>query len=180
MVPPCWTVAANRGFMFAGAAAIPITLEIGKDAAIGVGTVFSLPEIAIAAVVVGGPILIYETVTTLAEAQRDGPSIYMPDGTLRSQSCTSQLPGSLCSIDVGPGLRIGETIEAVPIEDILDYISETRAHGKGERKHTHSSSGTNNPYKHMRPHPTDPTKVIVRDPQTGKQIVKPKPPDYPK
>ena len=39
---------------------------------------------------------------------------------------------------------------------------------------------TGNRFKHMRNHPTDPTKVIFKHPRTGKDIVKPKPPDWPK
>lgn len=49
---------------------------------------------------------------------------------------------------------------------------------KGERGYTGKASGTKNPYKHMKPHPTKPDKVIVKDPQTGKKVVKPKPPGF--
>jgi RHS repeat-associated protein len=51
--------------------------------------------------------------------------------------------------------------------------------GKGERGYSGSPYGTNNPFKHMRPHPTDPSKVIYKDPQTGKKIIKPMPPGFP-
>jgi hypothetical protein len=58
-------------------------------------------------------------------------------------------------------------------------VCESRAHGKGERGHTAKPEGTGNPFKHMKPHPTDPTKVLWRDPHTGKWIPKPKPPGFP-
>lgn len=58
-------------------------------------------------------------------------------------------------------------------------LAKRGAGGKGERGYTGNSSGTNNPYKHMKPHPTDPNKVIQKDPQTGKKAVKPKPPGFP-
>lgn len=51
--------------------------------------------------------------------------------------------------------------------------------GKGERKQTAKPSGTPNPYKHMKLHPTDPTKVVVTNPHTGKKVTKPKPKDFP-
>jgi RHS repeat-associated protein len=50
--------------------------------------------------------------------------------------------------------------------------------GRGERGLTRSPMGTQNPYKHMKPHPTDPNKVIFKDPVTGKKIEKPKPPGF--
>jgi RHS repeat-associated protein len=47
--------------------------------------------------------------------------------------------------------------------------------GKGERGQAAKPEGTASPYKGMRPHPTDPSKVIWRDPHTGKDVIKPKP-----
>ncbi|NOS72515.1 MAG: hypothetical protein HOP33_21660 [Verrucomicrobia bacterium] len=38
---------------------------------------------------------------------------------------------------------------------------------------------TGNKFKHMRPDPKDPTKIIWKHPRTGKDISKPKPPDFP-
>lgn len=46
--------------------------------------------------------------------------------------------------------------------------------GKGERGRTGKNTGTSNPWKHCRPHPTDPTKIICRD-ANGKWPVKIKP-----
>ena len=54
-----------------------------------------------------------------------------------------------------------------------------RGRGKGERGKAGKPSGTPNPWKHYKPHPTDPKKVIFKDPHTGKEIVKPKPPGFP-
>ena len=50
--------------------------------------------------------------------------------------------------------------------------------GKGERGRTARPDGTNNPNKHTKPHPTDPNKIRVKDPHTGKWRDKPKPPGY--
>ena len=72
---------------------------------------------------------------------------------------------------------------AANVPNALEMVknrAESRANGKGERGKTAKPSGTDNPYKHTKPHPTDPGKIIQRDPHTGKQTVKPKPADYPK
>jgi len=50
--------------------------------------------------------------------------------------------------------------------------------GRGERNHAAKADGTPNPYKHMRPDPNNPKKVLVRDPQTGKWVRKDKPPGF--
>jgi len=52
--------------------------------------------------------------------------------------------------------------------------------GKGERNHAAKSTGTPNPYKHMKQDPRDSNKVLVKDTHTGKEISKPKPPDFDK
>jgi RHS repeat-associated protein len=44
----------------------------------------------------------------------------------------------------------------------------------GERNRTAKPSGTENPFKHMKPHPTDPKKVQTKD-KDGKKVDKPKP-----
>lgn len=49
---------------------------------------------------------------------------------------------------------------------------------KGERNWAGSQSGTGNPYKGWRVDPKDPTKIRGKD-QNGKDIVKPRPPDFP-
>ena len=54
-------------------------------------------------------------------------------------------------------------------------MSKVFSKRKGERNQTGSEKGTKNPFKHLKPHPTDPNKVIKRDPHTGKEVVKPKP-----
>jgi RHS repeat-associated protein len=46
---------------------------------------------------------------------------------------------------------------------------------KGERGAAARPDGTPNEFKHMKPHPTKPDKVIYKDPHTGKDIVKNKP-----
>jgi len=55
-----------------------------------------------------------------------------------------------------------------------------KPHGKGERKFTAKPTGkADNPYKGWQVDPKAPTKVRFRDPQDGKWITKPKPPDFP-
>lgn len=77
-------------------------------------------------------------------------------------------------IDLGDA--IVETVDYI-IDDIYsDPICSKR---KGERGQMHDPEGTDNPWKHYKPHPTDPDKVIFKDPHTGKKIVKPRPPDFP-
>ena len=49
--------------------------------------------------------------------------------------------------------------------------------GKGERGRTARPDGTGNPYKHTRPDPTDPTKILQKD-ADGKWIKKAKPEGY--
>ena len=59
--------------------------------------------------------------------------------------------------------------------------AEARSRGgwsKGERGRTAKPSGTADQYKHMKPDPNDPDKVIVPEPGTGKKIRKPKPPGF--
>lgn len=50
--------------------------------------------------------------------------------------------------------------------------------GKGERGKTAKPDGTNDPFKKMRPDPDNPGKVLYRDPHTGKDVRKPKPPEF--
>jgi len=58
----------------------------------------------------------------------------------------------------------------------IDTNGESRQ--RGERRWASQPSGTPSPFKYLRPHPTDPTKVIYTDPRTGKDVVKAKPPGY--
>jgi hypothetical protein len=50
--------------------------------------------------------------------------------------------------------------------------------GKGERGKTAKPDGTDHPFKKMKPHPDDPSKVIYRDPHTGKRGEMAKPPGF--
>ncbi|MCU0695996.1 MAG: RHS repeat-associated core domain-containing protein, partial [Myxococcaceae bacterium] len=59
-------------------------------------------------------------------------------------------------------------------EPECNFVQMGRAGGKGERGRTGKNTGTTNPWKHCRPHPTDPTKIICKD-ANGKWPVKPKP-----
>lgn len=80
----------------------------------------------------------------------------------------SSMPGS----GAGPSYSIGIPTVAVGL-GIAEMSQQ-----KGERGRTRNEHGTSNPYKHYRPHPTDKSKVIYRDPHTGKTVVKPKPKDF--
>ncbi|MDR3326627.1 MAG: hypothetical protein LBT04_00575 [Prevotellaceae bacterium] len=50
--------------------------------------------------------------------------------------------------------------------------------GKGERGHTKSASGTNNPYKHLRPDPQKTGNVLEKDTHTGQWKSKKAPEGY--
>ena len=64
------------------------------------------------------------------------------------------------------------------IADAIEWCTESR--GRGERGASGGSSGNNtdNPYKHCRDHPTEPTKILCKHHQTGKEIPKEKPPNW--
>jgi RHS repeat-associated protein len=73
--------------------------------------------------------------------------------------------GIRCSTD---GTRpvsgwIGAT---APIGTSVDIVFQSRQ--KGERNQTANPGGTSNPFKHMKPDPNDPSRVIRKDPHTGK------------
>ena len=82
------------------------------------------------------------------------------------------------------GYRIGEVLnDRFEISDklepyIYNFLMSFRPGSKGERGHTGSASGTRNEWKHRKPHPTDPTKMIEKD-SNGKKKIKPKPPNAP-
>ncbi len=63
-------------------------------------------------------------------------------------------------------------------EEFGPYCGGMRAPNFG-RGWGRGPGSTPNPFKHMRAHPTDPGKVIFKDPRTGKTIIKPKPPGFP-
>ena len=81
--------------------------------------------------------------------------------------------GKLIDEHTGASDALGDMIADVII--FLNY----GGHGKGERGHAAKSGGTPNEWKHRKPHPTDPDKIIEIDPQTGKKIIKKKPPNCP-
>src|SRR5438552_6582619 len=47
--------------------------------------------------------------------------------------------------------------------------------GRGDRGRTGKPSGTDNPFKHMKPDPNNPDGVLFKDPHTGKTKPQPKP-----
>jgi hypothetical protein len=60
-------------------------------------------------------------------------------------------------------------------DDDGDSVQPDVVNMKGERGKTAKPEGTDNPFKKMRPHPSDPSKVRMKDPHTGKFVDKPKP-----
>lgn len=75
-----------------------------------------------------------------------------------------------------PPVIIGGAIASTAILAEQYFLSK----GKGERRKAAKPDGTPNPWKHTSPDPDDPTKIIYKDPHTGKQFKKPMPIDYPK
>lgn len=56
---------------------------------------------------------------------------------------------------------------------LIDPLGEVGS--KGERRRAGGPSGTGNEFKHYKPDPTDPSKVIYKDPDTGRDVKKAKP-----
>ncbi len=67
----------------------------------------------------------------------------------------------------------------IVLNDPVNFVDPDGLFPKGERNWSKRPSGTKNPWKHYRPHPTNPNKVLYKDPQTGKDKIKPKPPGFP-
>ncbi|HYE27783.1 MAG TPA: RHS repeat-associated core domain-containing protein [Allosphingosinicella sp.] len=95
-------------------------------------------------------------------------------------------PGVPKETDTSPGSGWMSDAEALKASDIvitgrrdpfLIFAGDPRA--PGERGTTSSSSGSGDPYKNMKPHPTKPGYVIERHHQTGKKIIKKAPPGFP-
>ena len=63
---------------------------------------------------------------------------------------------------------------------LVDKLINAFSKQKGERGKTRHESGTDNPYKKYRPHPTDSSKIRYKDPHTGKWKIKDKPADFDK
>jgi RHS repeat-associated protein len=59
---------------------------------------------------------------------------------------------------------------------LIDPLGE--AGQKGGRGRASGPAGSPNAFKHMKPDPTDPSKVIFNDPDTGKKVQKAKPPGF--
>ncbi len=82
--------------------------------------------------------------------------------------------------------RLEESIkdDPVTIEDLKVVLTRkssstntTLGNRKGERGFSGKPSGTNNPYKHIKPDPSKPGNVIYKHPQTGKKVSRPATPD---
>jgi len=54
-----------------------------------------------------------------------------------------------------------------------DDANKGKAQNKGERGFTKKTSGTDNPYKHLKPDPNKSGNVIYKHPQTGKKVSRP-------
>ncbi len=88
--------------------------------------------------------------------------------------------GVLNDAAIPPVLIAGALLSAAPVIDqvMVKYWMDRR--GKGERRKAARPDGTPDRFKHTKPHPADPGKIVYKDPHTGKKVVKPKPPGYPK
>ena len=75
-----------------------------------------------------------------------------------------------------PAVGAPATPIIIPGDSVIPDTSIVNA--KGERGTTGKPTGTDNPFKHMRPHPDDASKVRFKHPHTGKMIDKPKPPGF--
>jgi hypothetical protein len=103
-------------------------------------------------------------------------------GTLLLGATTSELPPVAAAVVVGgtiiaggayiydnwDGIVDGVTTAGESISDVWRWI-------KGERGKTAKSDGTNNPWKHTKPHPNNPNRILEKDGHTGKWKDKPKP-----
>ena len=72
--------------------------------------------------------------------------------------------------------------EAMAAADARSRGEPIASRGRGERGATGGTSGQGsaNPYKHCRIDPTNPNFIICKHHQTGKDVKKPKPADWPK
>ena len=61
--------------------------------------------------------------------------------------------------------------ECLAVGATVMYVLEM-SQGKGERGHAAKPEGTPDAWKHRKPHPDDPGKIIEKDPHTGKKIIK--------
>ncbi|MFZ1804481.1 MAG: RHS repeat-associated core domain-containing protein, partial [Nitrospira sp.] len=60
---------------------------------------------------------------------------------------------------------------------LVDPLGEA-GQQKGERGQASKPDGTPSPFKKLRPDPNDPSKVIRKDPHSGKEVRIPKPPGF--
>jgi hypothetical protein len=90
-------------------------------------------------------------------------------------------PGTVVGAIVGTGIGIGIGYW-ITRPDGDDAGEPMAAGGRGERGATGGTSGQSsaNPYKHCRIDPTNPNFIICKHHQTGKDVRKPKPADWPK
>jgi YD repeat-containing protein len=105
---------------------------------------------------------------------------------LIATSSSLSFPAASALVVAGIAQVVGTAVLANQVHQALDpgapdvgAIVDAIRRGPGERRRTARPDGTPNPFKRMRPHPTDPRKVIFKDPDTGRDVVKPKPPGFP-
>lgn len=67
-----------------------------------------------------------------------------------------------------------------PVTTVGHYDEVSKGNqGKGERGQAKSASGTDNPFKKLKPDPNKPGNVLEKNSHTGKTVSKPAPPGYP-
>lgn len=72
-----------------------------------------------------------------------------------------------------PGMKkIDDSGIKVPV-DVLGGLRVNFAQNRGERGFTRNPSGTDNPYKHVKPDTKKPGNVVYKHPQSGKKVSRP-------
>lgn len=74
-------------------------------------------------------------------------------------------------------VELSETYSNPNATTVGHYDSMSK--GKGERGQTRKASGTDNPFKKLKPDPNKPGNVLEKNSHTGKVVSKPAPPGYP-
>jgi hypothetical protein len=118
-------------------------------------------------ILVGGGGAAGTTVSTTTIVTVGGCLVATAGGCIIGEAVTKPHPPSIPPSITYPNPTIGVNLPPISI-----CMSR-----QGERGFTRPG-GNDNPYKHCKEHPTDPTKIICKDPQTGKKYEKPKPSDW--
>ena len=133
-----------------------------------------------------------------AYAKGDAVNLIDPDG--KNPVAAGAVAGGL--VGGPPGAVIGAVLGGLVglgagllwADDVADWLRPTTppstsgscpagpttlemGRGQRDRGQTAKEDGTDNPWKHYRPHPTNPTKIVTKD-ANGKKVTKDKPPGF--